>query len=90
MLTDNELAGVVADNHRVTQKAMCLDAAHSAPSVAVCTGSGLTVSAAMPIKMRLPGGRIGKPLVGVLRKKGNALPGKRSRAHVRQASSLTR
>src|ERR1700691_3555138 len=38
VLTNVELAGVVADNNRVGQKTMRFDAAHRAPSVAIRTG----------------------------------------------------
>ena len=39
---DGELAGVVADDHRVGQQPVRLTLPHSAPSVAIRPGSGVT------------------------------------------------
>ena len=57
MLTDSELAGVIADNHRVMEKPMRLDAA---PQRALggdlrWVGSDRQRRDAQPLKMRLPG-----------------------------------
>ena len=73
MLTDGELAGIVADNHRVTQKLMRLDAAPERPLGGdLCwVGSDGERRDAEPRKMRLPSGRVGKPLVRVLGETGN-------------------
>ena len=48
VLSDIELAGVIADDDGIGQKGMLLDAAPNAPSVAIVTGSGVTFSAEMP------------------------------------------
>ena len=42
VLADTELPGVVADDNRVLQQPPMATAPHSAPSVAIRTGSGVT------------------------------------------------
>ena len=67
MPADGELAGVVADNHRLAQQAVRLDAAPQCPFGGDQTGSGVTCSCAdaEAVEMRLPGGLIGERAVRV-------------------------
>src|SRR5271169_4557132 len=48
VLANIELPGIVTDDYAVAQKAGAWTLPHSAPSVAISTGSGLTFKAAMP------------------------------------------
>ena len=48
MLADVKLAGIVADDDRLAEKPVIVTAPHSAPSVAISTGSGVTGRSVMP------------------------------------------
>jgi hypothetical protein len=51
---DGELAGVIGQDGGVGQEAVALILPQSAPSVAIRTGSGVTLSAVMPSRSRCP------------------------------------
>ena len=86
MSTDGELAGVVADNHPLTQELVGMDAA---PQRALSRNLDRVWDDpqhgdAKPLEMRLPARRVGKLLVRVFRQAGDDGPGERTLAHVAQ------
>ena len=79
MLTDGKLAGAVADDHRIAQKAMRLDAAPQrrlGGDLGRIRGEAQRRNPA-PFEMRLPRGGIGEPVVGMLGEAGGHRPGER-------------
>ena len=52
MSANVELTGIIADDDGVAQEAVGMMLPHSAPSVAICTGSGVTCRALMPRRSR--------------------------------------
>ena len=86
MPTDVELASVIADDHRITQKLVRVDAA---PQRALGgdlhrVGRHGERGDAQPFEVRLPVRRIGKLFVRVFREPGNGRPSERMFAHVGQ------
>ena len=76
MATDGELAGVIADNDRVTQKFVRVDAA---PQRALGgdldrVGSDVELGDAQPLQMRLPGRRISELFVGMPASRAMVVP----------------
>ena len=88
MLTDGELTGIVADNHRVAQKLVGLDAAPQRPLGGDLhrVGRDGELGDAEPLKMRLPRRRVGKLLVRVRRETGDGVASKRVITHKSESS----
>jgi hypothetical protein len=87
MVSDVELAGVIADDDHVAEKLVRVD---TAPQRALGgdlhrVGGHGQRGDAEPFKMRLPGRRIGKLLLGMLRQPGNGGSGEGMFVHVGQS-----
>lgn len=84
VMADIELTGIVADDHRVGEQAVRLDAAPQRPFGGDLhrIGRDLERGDAEPLEMRLPGGAIGEVLVTRLGQHPDDRAGKRAAAHV--------
>src|SRR5215469_13460601 len=92
MLTDGELTGIVADNHRVAQKLMSLDAAPERPlgSDLHRVGRDGERSDAEPLKVCSPRRCVGKLLVWVRRETGDRRASKRAPTHISDSGIVNR
>ena len=86
MLTDIELAGIVADDHGVGQQAMRLDAAPQGALGGDQHGIGIDAESrdAEPVEMGVPGRAIGEGAIGMLGQAGDDGSGERPCAHIGQ------